>query len=319
LEENENRRTWGRKERKMENKDRLIEKIEKLKKERNAVILAHNYQIPEVQDIADHRGDSLGLSQIASKTDADIIVFCGVRFMAETASILSPDKKVILPADTAGCPMADMITIEQLKKLKAKHPGMITLGYVNTSASVKAELDICCTSGNAIKVVNSLDSEEIIFVPDKYLAAYVARNTSKKIIPWNGYCPTHVKILPEHILEKRKQYPKAEVLVHPECTPRVIDLADGVFSTSGMVKYARKSNATEFIIGTEIGMIYRLQKDNPEKKFYPATELAICPNMKLTTLEKVLWALQDLKCEVNVPYEIQKKAKKAVDKMIEIV
>lgn len=303
----------------MKSRDNLIEEIEKLKEERNAIILAHNYQIPEVQDIADHLGDSLGLSQIASKTNADVIVFCGVHFMAETASILCPDKKVLMPEITAGCPMADMITAEKLKKLKQKHPNAAILGYVNTSAAVKAELDLCCTSANAIQVINSIREDEIIFVPDKYLAAYVSRHTGKKIIPWNGFCPTHVKILPEHILEQKKLHPEAKVVVHPECVPRVIDLADAVRSTSGMCRYAQESKDKEFIIGTEIGLLHRLKKENPGKEFYAATKLAICPNMKLTNLEKVLWALQDLKYEVKVPNNIKKKAKKAVDKMLEIV
>lgn len=298
--------------------ENIREKIEELKKEKNAIILAHNYQIPEVQDISDHLGDSLGLSRIASQTDAEVIVFCGVHFMAETASILSPDKKVLLPEIDAGCPMADMITPEELREMKEKTPGAAVLGYVNTSAAVKAELDICCTSTNAIKVVKSIESDEIIFVPDKYLAMYAARFTEKKIIPWQGYCPTHVKILPEHILEKKKEHPEAKVLVHPECTPPAIDLADEALSTSGMVKYVKGSDAKEFIIGTEMGMLYRLKKEFPGKEFYAATELAVCPNMKLNNLEKVLASLKEMKHEVKVPEEIRVKAKRAVDKMLEI-
>jgi len=302
----------------MKNKN-LVEEIKKLKESRNAIILAHNYQIPEVQDIADFIGDSLDLSRSAEKTDAKVIVFCGVHFMAETASILCPDKKVIMPEITAGCPMADMITVEKLRELKREHPNAAVLGYVNTSAAVKAELDICCTSANALKVLNTIENDEIIFVPDKYLAMYISRFTKKRIISWNGYCPTHVKILPEHILEKKKLYPNAKVLVHPECVPKVIDLADEVLSTNGMIKYSKESDAKEFIIGTETGIIYRLQKENPGKKFYPATELSICPNMKKTNLEKVYFALKEMRYEVKVPKDIRVRAKRAVDKMLEIV
>lgn len=298
----------------------IEEKIGELKEKRNAIILAHNYQIPEVQDIADYLGDSLGLSRIAAGTDADVIVFCGVRFMAETASILCPDKTVLIPENNAGCNMARMISPEELRKLKREHPNATVLGYVNTTAAIKAELDICCTSTNAVKIVKSIENDEIIFVPDKYLASYVSRFTDKKIIPWQGFCPTHVKIMPEDILAQKEKHPEAEVLVHPECTPKVIDLADEALSTGGMSKYVKeKSIAKEFIIGTEIGMVYRLQKDNPKKKFYPATDLAVCPNMKLNTLEKVLWALEEMRHEVKVPEEIRIKAKRAVDRMLEVV
>lgn len=299
--------------------EELVGQILKLKKERKAIILVHNYQLPEIQDIADFGGDSLELSIIASKTDCELIVFCGVHFMAETASILSPQKKVIMPDINAGCPMADMITAEKLRALKEKHPQAVVIGYVNTPAEVKAELDICCTSTNAVKIVESLqDAPEIIFVPDKYLADYVATQTGRKLIPWNGYCPTHVKILPEDILRQKRLHPQAEVVVHPECTPHVIELADRVCSTSRMCKYAKETKAKEIIVGTENGLIYRLQKENPNKAFYPASERAVCPNMKLTTLEKVLWALEDLKYEVRVDEEIRVRAVKAVTKMIEI-
>ena len=301
------------------NNSEIVEKIYQLKRERNAIILAHNYQIGEVQDIADYNGDSLGLSRTASQTDADVIVFCGVHFMAETASILSPQKIVIMPDINAGCPMADMITSKALQALKKEHPKATVVSYVNTTAEVKAESDICCTSSNAIKVVESLkDAEEIIFVPDKYLSHYVSKRTNRKIIPWNGYCPSHVKILPEDILRQKKAYQEAKVVVHPECTPPVIQLADEVLSTSGMCKYSRLSDANEIIVGTEVGLLYRLRKENPDKKFYPASERAVCPNMKLTTLEKVLWSLEDMKYQVKVPEDIQVRAKRAVDKMIEI-
>jgi len=297
----------------------IEEKIKKLKKERHAVILAHNYQLPEVQDVADYRGDSLELSRIAAKTEAKVIVFCGVHFMAETASILSPAKKVIVPDIQAGCPMANMITAEDLRDLKRRHPQAAVVGYVNTSAAVKAELDYCCTSSNAVKVVAHLnDKEEIIFVPDKYLADYVSRQTGRRLISWNGFCPTHVKILPEDVRREKKFHPRARVMVHPECMPSVTAMADAVLSTSAMSKYARETNAGEFIVGTEVGLIYRLKKDNPTKEFYPASEAAVCPNMKRTTLEKVLWSLEELKEEVRVPDAIRLRARKAIERMLEI-
>lgn len=296
----------------------ISDKIKALVKKRNAIILAHNYQRGEVQDIADYVGDSLGLSQNAAKSNAEVIVFCGVHFMAETASILCPDKIVLMPDLKAGCPMANMITAKSLRSLRDKHPEATTVCYVNTSAEVKAESDICCTSSNAVKVVESVKESEVIFVPDKYLAHYVSRKTTKKIISWNGFCPTHVKILPEHIEKQKILHPNAEVMVHPECTPPVIDLANKVLSTGGMCKYAKESTAREFIVGTESGILHRLRKENPNKKFYPITDLAICPNMKLNTLEKTLWSLQDMKHEIKVPQNIRLKAINAVDKMLEI-
>ncbi|MBU1090265.1 MAG: quinolinate synthase NadA [Candidatus Omnitrophica bacterium] len=295
------------------------EKINKLKKKRNAVILAHNYQLPEVQDVADFGGDSLELSRIAAKTDAKVIVFCGVHFMAETASILSPEKKVIMPDINAGCPMANMMSAGDLKKLKKEHPNAVAVGYVNTSAEVKAELDYCCTSTNAVAIVNALkDKKEIIFVPDKYLADFVSRQTGRKLISWNGYCPTHVKILPEDVKREKRFHPKAKVIVHPECTAEVIALADAALSTSKMAKYAKESEAEEFIIGTEVGLIYRLKKDNPKKEFYPASEAAVCPNMKRTTQEKIIWSLEELREEVKVPDNIRARAKKSIDRMMKI-
>jgi len=298
----------------------LEEKIKELKKKRNAVILAHNYQLPEVQEVADFRGDSLELSRIAAKTNARVIVFCGVHFMAETASILSPAKLVIVPDINAGCPMANMITAQDLRELKKQHPKAAVVGYVNTSAEVKAELDYCCTSTNAIAVVNALkNEEEIIFVPDKYLADYVKRRTGRKLISWNGYCPTHVKILPEDIKREKKFHPKAKVIVHPECLPQVVAMADAVLSTSQMSKFAKETDAKEIIVGTEVGLIYRLKKDNPTKEFYPASERAVCPNMKRTTQEKILWALEEMKEEVRVPDEIRQRARKAIDRMLEII
>lgn len=297
----------------------IVDKINKLKKERNAVILVHNYQRPEVQDIADYIGDSLGLSIAASKTTADVIVFCGVHFMAETAAVISPQKMVIMPEVGAGCPMADMITTEKLKNLKTEKPGRPVVCYVNTSAEVKAESDICCTSANAAKVVNSLPDKEVIFIPDKFLGMYVqSKLPDKKLILFNGYCPTHAKILPEYVQKARGEHPGAPVIVHPECRPETIAAADAALSTEGMIKFVKESKAAEFIVGTETGIIYRLQKENPDKKFYPASKLAVCPNMKLTTLEKVLWSLEDLKTVIKVPEEIAAKAKKAIERMLEI-
>lgn len=298
----------------------LVTKIKELKKKRNAIILAHNYQLPEVQDIADFRGDSLELSRMAAKTEAKVIVFCGVYFMAETASILSPNKLVIMPDASAGCPMANMMTAADLRKLKAEHPRAVAVGYVNTSAQVKAELDYCCTSTNAVAVINFLKNEkEIIFVPDKYLADYVSKKSGRKLITWHGFCPTHVKILPEDLKKEKKFHPKAKVMVHPECLPSVVALADAVLSTSQMAKYAKENPAKEFIVGTEAGLVYRLKQDNPDKEFYLASERAVCPNMKRTTLEKVLWALEDLKEEVKVPENIRAKAYLAIERMLKIV
>ncbi len=297
----------------------MTDKIRGFKKLRNAVIVAHNYQRDEVQDIADYVGDSLGLSQEAAKSHADVIVFCGVHFMAETASILSPSKTVLMPDVGAGCPMANMITAESLRALKKEHPQATVVCYVNTTAEVKAESDICCTSSNAVKVVESVEGSEVIFVPDKYLAHYVSTKTKKKIIPWNGYCPTHFRILPDHILAQKRLHPEAEVMVHPECTPPVIALADKVLSTGGMCKYAKESKASEIIVGTEIGILHRLRKENPDKKFYPASESAICPNMKLTTVEKVFWSLENMKYVIKVPDDIRISARSAVDKMLTVL
>jgi quinolinate synthase len=302
----------------MENKDdKLVEKISALKKKRNAVILAHNYQLGEVQDIADFVGDSLELSQNAAKTGAAVIVFCGVHFMAETASILCPDKVVLLPDVNAGCPMANMITAERLRAKKKEHPQAVVVCYVNSSAEVKAESDICCTSANAIAVVESLDAREILFIPDQYLGHYVSMKTGKKMILWPGFCPTHARITPERIKELRQEYPRARVVVHPECRPEVIALADEVASTSGMCRYARRDEVREMVVGTEMGIIHRLRKENPGKRFIPVSEQAVCPNMKLITPEKVLRSLEDMSPEVKVPEGIRLRAKAAVDKMLE--
>jgi quinolinate synthase len=298
---------------------KIQDKILELKKKKNAVILVHNYQIGEVQDIADLLGDSLDLSKRAQSTTADIIVFCGVHFMAEIAKILSPDKMVLLPDANAGCPLADMASPEELKKLKASHPDAVVVAYVNTSAQIKAQADICCTSANAINVISQIEKgKEIIFVPDQWLGAYAAKKTKRELIFWPGFCPTHMKITPEVIVEKKKKYPEACVILHPECREDSLELADEIFGTGGMLKCVKESSKKEFIIGTELGIIYRLKKENPEKEFYPAAELAICPNMKLTTLEKVLWSLEEEVHEIQIHKEIAQKASVAIEKMLAI-
>ena len=298
----------------------LIDKIRKLQKERKAVILAHNYQIPEVQDIADFVGDSLELSVKASQTDAEVIVFCGVHFMAETAKILSPKKTVLLPAKDAGCPMANMITAGDLRGLKAKHPEAKVLCYVNTSADVKAECDLCCTSANAVRMVQEVlkDAKEIIFVPDRYLAAFVAGKTGREFITWPGFCPTHAKILPEHIAAARALHPGAVVMVHPECRPEVAAIADIVVSTGGMSRFAKETSALEIIVGTEPGIIHRLKKEAPDKIFHSISDMVVCPNMKKTTVEKILWALEDMTPQIDVPEEIAARARRCIQAMLDI-
>ena len=296
----------------------LVEKILNLKKARDAVILAHNYQLGEVQDIADFVGDSLELSQKAAKTDAEVIVFCGVHFMAETASILCPNKIVLLPNLNAGCPMADMITAEGLRRKKRELPGATVVCYINSSAEVKAESDVCCTSANAVKVIESLDAEEILFVPDQFLGHYASTQTNKRISLWPGFCPTHIRIQPQRIIDLKRDYPEAKVVVHPECRPEIIALADKVVSTGGISRYAKQEDVTQMIVGTEIGMLHRLRKENPDKQFIPASEQAICNKMKLINLESVFWSLQDMTPEVRVSEEVRIKANAAVDKMLEI-
>ena len=299
-------------------KEQVVARIRALKGEKRAVILAHNYQIGEVQDIADYTGDSLGLSQQAAATDAEVVVFCGVHFMAETAAILSPHKIVLLPDLKAGCPMADMITAQELRDWKAKYPGRPVVCYVNTTAEVKAESDVCCTSSNAVKVVNSIEDDEILFLPDKNLAAYVARQTRKKIVAWDGYCYVHNRIYASDVLTRKKMHSEAEVWVHPECRPEVIDLADRVLSTGQMVKAARETRAKEVIIGTEAGIIYRLRKENPAVAFYPVKDLALCSNMKKINLYKIWRALEDMTFKIVVPPEISGRARGAIEKMIQI-
>lgn len=292
--------------------------IKALLKERKAVLLAHNYMRDEVQEIADITGDSLALSMEAARTDAEVIVFCGVHFMAESASILSPDKTVLLPRLDAGCPMAEMVTLEGLKEMKASLPGVPVVTYVNSSAAVKSESDICCTSANALKVVESLPEQELIFVPDRNLGDHVAKFTSKRLHLWEGYCPTHERLRPEVARELKEQYPDAPFVCHPECNPAVVALADHVCSTTGMYQYCRTSSAKRFIIGTEAGILWRLRRDNPEKEFILASPALICPNMKLTSLEDVLEALQTMLPVVKVPEEIRIPAKRALDRMLAI-
>ncbi len=298
----------------------LIDKIQALKKMRNAVILAHNYQPGEIQDLADYAGDSLGLSVQAAGTNADVIVFCGVRFMAETAAILSPDKTVLLPEKNAGCPMADMIDAPQLTELKSKHPDALVVCYVNSTAEVKALSDYCCTSGNALELVESLPKDrEILFVPDKNLGGFINERTGRNMILWPGYCSTHVLMRPEDIHQARREHPQAVLLAHPECNPEVRELADELLSTGQMLKFARTSDVKEFIIATENGILHTLKKQNPDKTFYPVSEKAICPNMKKITLEKVLWALEDMQYHITVPEPISTKAKRSLDRMIEVL
>ena len=301
------------------NSTELREKILRLKRQRKAVILTHNYQLGEVQDIADFVGDSLELSQNAAKTDAEVIVFCGVHFMAETASILCPDKTVLLPDINAGCPLADMVTAQSLRERKRELSEAGVVCYINSSAEVKAESDVCCTSANGVKVVESLDTKEILFVPDQYLGHYISTKTNKKMHLWPGFCPVHVSIQPQDITRLKQDYPQAKAVVHPECKPEVIALADEVLSTSGMCRFAQRTEAKEIIVGTEIGILHRLKKENPGKRFIPASEQAVCPTMKLITLESILWALKEMTYKVKVPEEIRLKAKATVDRMLEVV
>jgi len=299
--------------------NKLIDKIEQLKQNRRAVILAHNYQPGEIQDLADFGGDSLGLSIKAAETDADVIVFCGVQFMAETAAILSPQKTVLLPDKHAGCPMADMITAEQLRQLKQEHPDALVVCYVNSSAEVKAESDYCCTSANAIEVVESLPPDrKIIFVPDRHLGRFVVEKTGRDLVLWPGYCRVHVLITEEDIKNAKAEYPDAIVMVHPECTEPVKELSDQILSTGQMLKCAARSTAKRFIVGTEVGIIHALKRQSPDKEFFPATERAICPNMKLMTLEKIAWALEDMQYKVTIPQDIRIRAQKALDRMVGI-
>jgi len=297
---------------------KIIENINKLKEQNNTVILVHNYQNPEIQDIADIIGDSLDLAIKATKTNAKNIVFCGVDFMAESAKILNPDKNVIIPDLDAKCPMIQMIKPYQLKILMKKNPDAEVVSYINTTAEIKALSDICCTSSNGVNVVKSRSSDKIIFVPDRNLGAYIQRSIlDKELILWPGICPTHHNMQKEEMLDIKKKHPRAEILVHPECRPEIIDIADHVFSTSGMVNYSKKSDTQEFIIGTEKDMCYRLKKETPEKTFYSLSS-AVCPNMKKITLEKVLKSMESLEPKIKLSEDIMQKAKVPLQKMMNI-
>ncbi len=326
----------------MHDNETIIKRILQLKKERNAVILSHNYQREEIQDIADFIGDSLELSRTAAKTDYDVIIFCGVHFMAESAAILSPDKTVILPEINAGCPMADMVTVTGSRRIvnilpvtlervfyefpedftlidmKRMYPGIPVVAYVNTTATVKAESDICCTSGNVAKVIDSLDMDTVICIPDRNLSAWAARNTKKNVITWDGFCHVHHRIRPDDVRKAKSLHPDAPFIAHPECRPEVIDLADHVSSTSGMLRFAKENEAKEFIIGTERGLIHRLKKENPRKQFYPLREDMVCPNMKKTHIESVLKALETMQPVIKVLEDVRVKAKMALDRMLGI-
>lgn len=297
----------------------IIEKIRKTLKEKNAILLAHNYQRPEVQDVADLCGDSLELSMKAARTEADVIVFCGVHFMAETASILSPSKTVLLPVPSAGCPMADMINAQNIQELKKTESGSVIVSYVNTTAEVKAQSDICCTSANVVKVINSIEPDKkIIMTPDKNLAQYAKRITNRNISYWNGYCPIHNNLTPGSVIRSKEENPDAIFIAHPECSPDVLELADEIKSTSGMIAYAGQSDQKEFIIGTELGILYPLKKANPDKVFIPADSGMVCEDMKKTRLEDILWALENMEPVVKVHEEIGVKAKGAVERMLSI-
>lgn len=296
----------------------LAGEIRELAKEKNAIILAHNYQVPEVQDVADLTGDSLALSMQASKTEADVIIFCGVRFMAETAAIVCPDKKVILPVKNAGCGMADMLNASELKAEKAKYPGVPVVTYVNSTAEVKAESDICCTSANAVQVVKSLEAPEVLMTPDKNLAMWAQRHTDKKIHYWLGYCPIHDALTIDQIKKAKAAHPKALLMAHPECIPKVLDMADAVKSTSGMLTFAAESKGREFIVATEVGLLHQLKKQNPEKQFYAASSEMICKDMKKTGLKELLRALQTEGPVIILPEPIRLRALKAVERMMAV-
>lgn len=322
--------------------ENLIEEILRLKSERRALILSHNYQRPEVQDIADFVGDSLELSRTASGIECDVIVFCGVHFMAESASILSPDKIVLLPELEATCPMAAMITVGEPRKvwktfpgyeiqptfvfphdftlmdIKAQYPGVPVVAYVNTTADVKAESDICCTSANVVKVINSLPEERVICIPDRNLSAWAQKNTGKKIISWDGFCHVHDRVTKEDVYKARKEYPDALLMAHPECRLEVLEIADHVTSTSGMLRFAKSSEAKKFIVGTETGIIHRLKKENPEKEFYPLRKDMVCPNMKKTTLKSVLHSLKEMRHIIKVEEDIRVRAKETLDRMLRL-
>ena len=301
------------------NIEELKSEISILKKKRNAVIVAHNYQMDEVQEISDLIGDSFALSKYCSSSPAGVIVFCGVHFMAESAKILSPEKTVLLPEIDAGCPMADMVTAEALREEKKRHPGAAVVCYINSTAEVKAESDICCTSSNAVKVIKSLKQEEVIFVPDCNLGSFVARMVpEKRIILWKGFCATHNRIKPEDALKIKELHPDALLLVHPECKPEVVAHADFTGSTKQIIDFASSSKASKFVIGTEMGVLYKLKKENPDKKFYLLSPGLVCPNMKKTSLRSVYNSLKELKYKIELDEDIRLKAKGSLDRMLEI-
>lgn len=300
----------------MTERNSLVNKIHELRTQRNAVILAHNYQLGEIHEVADFLGDSLDLSRKAQATEAEVIVFCGVQFMAETAAILSPEKTVLLPETSAGCPMADTIDGPSLRALRAQHPDAKVVCYVNTSAEVKAESDICCTSANAVEVVSRFpQDQELIFVPDRNLGANVQAQTGRTMVLWPGCCPVHDRIRATDVEKRRAEFPDAKVVVHPECRPEVVSLADAALSTSGIIAFASETDASTLIVGTELGIIYRLKKENPEKTFVALTEQAICPDMKLIDLEKVANALETMEPRVQIPEDVRLRAEQAVLRM----
>jgi len=299
------------------NQETLKKQIKQLAAEKDALLIAHNYERDEIQEIADVTGDSLALSMEAAKTDKQVIVFCGVHFMAESAAILAPEKTVLLPRADAGCPMADMVTTEALKKLKQQHPDATVVTYVNSSAEVKAESDICCTSSNAISVARSVESKKLLLVPDRNLGRYIAKHVpEKECIFWEGYCPTHDQLNLEEIKRAKADHPDAVFMVHPECRPEILELADHICSTSGMYEYVAKSPAKKFIVGTENGILWRLKKENPDREFIMPSHCLVCPDMKLTELEDVLRCLETLEPRVTVTEEVRVKAKSALDKML---
>lgn len=296
----------------------IIDRINELRKEKNAIILAHNYTFGPVQDIADFVGDSLELSKVAANVEQDVIVFCGVRFMGETAKILSPDKTVLLPVEDAGCPMADMAAADALRELKKEHPGAVAVCYVNSTAEVKTEVDICCTSSNAKKIVESIpEDKEIIFLPDSNLGQNISNATGRKMILWEGYCPIHMRFTPEMVERRRREFPDAAFIVHPECPPEVVALADDALSTGGMLEFARNTDKKQIILGTESGIIHRLKKENPEKTFIALSEQGICTDMKKVLLEDVLASLENMESKVELDEETIVRAKKPILRMIE--
>jgi len=303
-------------ERKQEQNRLLRERLMELKKERNAIILAHYYQRDEIQEVADFRGDSFLLAQKAAQTDAETIVFCGVHFMGESAKILAPNKTVIIPDERAGCPMADMVNVDGLRKLKAQHPNATVVTYINSSAEIKAETDICCTSANAVKVVNSVEGDEVIWVPDKNLGHYVQQHTDKKMIIWEGYCNTHDMLTVKDVEEMKAKYPNAQFVVHPECRPEVVELGDFVGSTTAIIKYCKESPCQEFIVGTEDGTGYQLRLDSPNKQFHFASKYLVCPNMKVNNLKKLVKCLETMQPQIYVPTHIADQARQSLERML---